>query len=354
MRIGEAAEHLVHRTDGIFQVPLRPLLNVLIERTALDKLHCDVSTGRILVVEVEDGDDRRVIEACYRACFVTETRAELLRRNVLLQVEMHDLDSYLPLEHRIPRAIHGPHAARGDGIHNLVPANFLRDYHKEPESKCLTTEHVYRFGQAAPHSVERRPEQGDLIVALGGEVRRVLDSRSAAADLIGDCSEFADRPQDEQRENDIDHQEQKQKQAHQENYEVPERLLCTLQRQVVGHADDLRTNGFVQLPAEAVVTAVFLYHGRRRGPGGTMALEAVRIENSQRTREIECLAGRGVALTDQLLGLGVRAEVVDDIHLPIDGAIAQVTRIERGFFVRIVGKAFAEIVEILHCRVGGD
>ena len=63
------------------------------------------------------------------------------------------------------------------------------------------------------------------------------------------------------------------------------------------------------------------------------------------TRDVQHAASGCVAFADQLFFAGVIAEMADQVRLPIHGAIAQVRRIQRGFFVGIFRVLLAKIVE---------
>ena len=136
MRVGEAPKDLLHRADGVFQVQFRSLLDVLIQRAAVDVLHRYVGAGRILIVVVEDRDNRGVIETGDCARFVAEARGQLLRRDVVVPVQAHDLQGHHALERRIERAIDRAHATCGEGIHDIVLANCPRDRHRKLKSVC--------------------------------------------------------------------------------------------------------------------------------------------------------------------------------------------------------------------------
>jgi len=58
--------------------------------------------------------------------------------------------------------------------------------------------------------------------------------------------------------------------------------------------------------------------------------------------EIERGAGRGFALADELLQVRLVAKSINDVGLPIYGAVLEVGRVERGFLVHVLGKFLTE------------
>src|SRR6185436_10337970 len=63
-------------------------------------------------------------------------------------------------------------------------------------------------------------------------------------------------------------------------------------------------------------------------------------------------AGGRVALADHFAGGGRVAKHVDDVGLPIGGAVARIGGIERRLLVGVVRMLLAELVELLRRRVG--
>jgi hypothetical protein len=128
MRVAEPGKHLLHGADGILEMQLRALLDVLIQGAAVDILHHDVRADRILVVVVEDRDDGRMIEPRHRTRLVAKSRGKLLRTDFVAALEPQDLDGHRSLERRIEGAIDSPHAADAEGIDDIVLAYTSRDH----------------------------------------------------------------------------------------------------------------------------------------------------------------------------------------------------------------------------------
>jgi len=110
-RVGDlraVPEHLVGRK--------RPLLDPIGERLAFDHLH-DEEMRALLVTDVEEGADVRMIERRDRLRLTLESSAELF---VLRDARGKDLDRDVAPEARVAAAIDLAHASGADGRNDFV------------------------------------------------------------------------------------------------------------------------------------------------------------------------------------------------------------------------------------------
>ena len=136
-------------------------------------------------------------------------------------------------------------------------------------------------------------------------------------------------------------------------HQIREGAIGHLHRNRKGHRDNLCAHGFVELPAESVVGAVAADHGFRRGLRGFVTFQAG-LRCTNRLREEEIFSGGSIALPDELVLVGMVAETVDDVGLPVGGAVARVGGVQGRFFVGVLGIFLAKIVEALSGGVGGN
>ena len=92
--------------------------------------------------------------------------------------------------------------------------------------------------------------------------------------------------------------------------------------------DSLRPDDFVHFPAKTVIDPVNVGHGLGRILDLAMTGQAALVVNPQRSGQIQHSSGRGVALDDQFLALGVVAEFLDDVRFPVAGPVIGVGRVE--------------------------
>jgi hypothetical protein len=75
-----------------------------------------------------------------------------------------------------------------------------------------------------------------------------------------------------------------------------------------------------------------------------VACQAARV-GGDGARQIKRSPDRAFALADELLLAGIVAEVVDDVRLPVFGAVDEIRGIQRCFLVRVVGEILAQTIE---------
>src|SRR6266853_5266654 len=114
-------------------------------------------------------------------------------------------------------------------------------------AKRLLLLHAYL--EAAPQAMERHAELRNLILTLAREGGRI---HVAEADLVGDSGQLAHRLHHQRGQQDIHGDEQEQEQPYQQEHEAAQRSVRALHWQIVGHADNLRADDIVELPAKAV------------------------------------------------------------------------------------------------------
>lgn len=61
-----------------------------------------------------------------------------------------------------------------------------------------------------------------------------------------------------------------------------------------------------------------------------------------------------MALAGEFFLVGVVAEILDDVGLPLDGTIARIGGIERRFLVHVIGIAGAQLAEDLGRGIAGN
>jgi hypothetical protein len=113
-------------------------------------------------------------------------------------------------------------------------------------------------------------------------------------------------------------------------------LLGALQRHRQRHRDHLRADDLVQVPAEAVGRAVLVDHGLGCRLHAAVALQAGRVGDAQRPRQVTSTGPTACRAADHFLQVAVAAELVDHVDLPAGGAVTRVGGVERGFLVEEV------------------
>ncbi len=117
--------------------------------------------------------------------------------------------------------------------------------------------------------------------------------------------------------------------------------------------NDLRRYDVVQLPAETVVASVLLDYRPRRAIWSVVALQAHGVLNLERDGNVQSPARGCIAFIQQFRLFRVLPESTHNIRFPIGGAIARIRRIQRGFFVGVLGILLAQLFEVLVRRIGG-
>ena len=116
VRVVEGSSDLFEDPDDLFQVHW--LANPVRKSSPLDQLEHEVGRA-VLVAEVEDLDDVRVLQARHRARLLLESLAVF---RVLGEEIGQDLDRHVAVEGGVVRAVDGCHAAAADALHDPVRA----------------------------------------------------------------------------------------------------------------------------------------------------------------------------------------------------------------------------------------
>ena len=202
-------------------------------------------------------------------------------------------------------------------------------------------EEVHGFLEAGVHAIEGAGDLGDFVVAANGELR---EAHFALADAVGGGGDDAERADDDEVEADVDEGDGEEEDGGEIEQEFGEAAAGEGEWDGGGDGDDLGSDDFAEVPAEAVLGTVVFEHGAWGGGRLAVALEATLLD-ADGVGEIEADAGGVVAGAGELgLGGGV-AEVVDDVGLPVGGAVAEVGWVERGLLVGVVGEGLADLSE---------
>src|SRR5258706_4747418 len=140
------------------------------QRAALEQLHRDVGDALVLA-DVEDGDDARVVEPAGRAGLAQEALAHLAE-DVLGQIGQQRLERHLALDQRVDRAVHDAHRAASELAHDPVTAERLLHVQSSPLAK-----EFYTAGPAAPVKASRPCE---TVSSFSVRTKQMLRPRPSA------------------------------------------------------------------------------------------------------------------------------------------------------------------------------
>src|SRR5882672_4470023 len=213
------------------------------------------------------------------------------------------------------------------------------------------SEHLHRLHEARAHALERTSERRDLVLALDREPRGV---ELPQAHLVGDVGQLPHRVDHDVVEHQVERDENERKHRRERDQKDLEGILRALDRKRHRHRDDLSAHDLVQFPPEPVGRPVQVDHRLGRGLDGAVACEAGLALDLDGPREVEGAAGERLALADDLLALGVLAELGYDVALPVGDAVAGVGRVERRLLVAVVDEFLAQVVELLGRGVRGN
>ena len=130
-----------------------------------------------------------------------------------------------------------------------------------------------------------------------------------------------------------------------------EGLVCDGDRNRCRNRDYLRTDDTVFLPAESVCVTIDAEHSFRRGRRSAVTFHA-RMCGDNGTGEVKRLACGSFTLADDLLLVGMIAQTVDDVDLPVCGSVLGVGRVQGRFFVCVVGIFDVQVFECGHRSIG--
>ncbi len=162
---------------------------------------------------------------------------------------------------------------------------------------------------------------------------------------MGDLGHLGDRTDDEAAQHDVEqHQKHQIYSAHRtdENDQVVPNLLP---RGAERHREDLSTDNFAFLPAEAVLVAIERDHRSRRPVRGRVTDQAIIRIDLQREGDGVLFAIRRRPIDGQLLDTRVGPELLDHLRFPVDRLVGQICRIQSRFLIREIGELIAKVVE---------
>ena len=143
VRIFERVEQLAHDTHDFGHREALVVLEVILEFASVHKLHRDEG-GAVVVAEIVDGNDIRMIEASRGFGFALKTRYHVARLGALELVAAYGFQRDRALDRRVEGLVHDAHRAAPELAQDFVFAEFERGFaHGVMSTEVRETRYLY-------------------------------------------------------------------------------------------------------------------------------------------------------------------------------------------------------------------